>query len=91
MCSHRLTCIPYAAQGLSDWRNKLNEQVRTYQDEMGELNTTLKSEVGQLRGEFNELRSTLRQQMDLTVTLAKGEAKPEAASPVATKQQRAAA
>ena len=57
---------------------------------MEELNTTLKSEVGQLRSEFNELRSTLRQQMDLTVTLAKGEAKPEAASPATSKQQKAA-
>lgn len=55
------------------------------------LNITLKDEVGQLRSEFNELRSTLRQQMDLTVTLAKGEAKTEVATPAAAKAQRAAA
>ncbi len=53
---------------------------------MGTLNTSLKTEVGQLRNEFNELRSTLRQQMELTVNLAKGETKSDAASPVAQKQ-----
>lgn len=67
-------------QGLSDWRTKLNDQVRTYQEEMGNLNTGLKTEVGQLRSEFNELRSTLRQQMELTVSLAKGETKTDSAS-----------
>ena len=67
-------------QGLSDWRTKLNDQVRTYQEEMGSLNTGLKTEVGQLRSEFNELRSTLRQQMELTVSLAKGETKTDSAS-----------
>lgn len=61
--------------------------MRNYQEEMGMLNTDLKTEVGQLRTEFNELRSTLRQQMDLTVSLAKGETKAEAAA--ATPQQQA--
>ena len=72
-------------QGLSDWRTKLDTQVRNYQEEMGSLNTSLKSEVGQLRTEFNDLRSTLRQQMDLTVSLAKGE--NTADSPVASPQK----
>lgn len=54
--------------------------MRNYQEEMGTLNTELKTEVGQLRTEFNELRSTLRQQMDLTVSLAKGETRAEAAA-----------
>lgn len=67
-------------QGLSDWRTKLNDQVRTYQEEMGNLNIGLKTEVGQLRSEFNELRSTLRQQMELTVSLAKGETKTDSVS-----------
>ena len=58
--------------------------MRDYQEEMGNLNTNLKTEVGQLRTEFNELRSTLRQQMDLTLSLAKGETKAEIA---ATKSQ----
>ncbi|KAL3147538.1 hypothetical protein ABBQ38_014591 [Trebouxia sp. C0009 RCD-2024] len=65
-------------QGLSDWRTKLDTQVRNYQEEMGALNTNLKTEVGQLRAEFNELRSTLRQQMELTVSLAKGETRSDA-------------
>lgn len=60
--------------------------MRNYQEEMGMLNTDLKTEVGHLRTEFNELRSTLRQQMDLTVSLAKGETKAEAAA--ATTQQQ---
>lgn len=62
--------------------------MRNYQEEMGSLNTSLKSEVGQLRTEFNDLRSTLRQQMELTVSLAKGE-KP-ADSHVASPQKGAA-
>lgn len=78
-------------QGLSDWRNKLNEQVCTYQDEMTELNNSVKSEVGQLRSEFNELRSTLRQQMELTVALAKGEAPSEAGTPAVAKTQKSSA
>ena len=52
--------------------------MRNYQEEMGALNTNLKTEVGQLRTEFNELRSTLRQQMELTVSLAKGETQSDA-------------
>lgn len=73
-------------QGLSDWRTKLNDQVRNYQDDMGTLNTTLKTEVGQLRSEFNDLRTTLRQQMELTVSLANGEKKTDTASPASQKQ-----
>ena len=73
-------------QGLSDWRTKLDGQVRNYQQEMNTLNTDLKTEVGQLRTEFNDLRSTLRQQMELTVSLAKGETKAEAATTTAQKQ-----
>ncbi|KAA6422650.1 hypothetical protein WJX79_004689 [Trebouxia sp. C0005] len=73
-------------QGLSDWRTKLNDQVRDYQEEMGSLNTTLKTEVSQLRSEFNQLRDTLRQQMELTVSLANGEKKTDAASTVPQKQ-----
>ncbi|DBA78374.1 TPA: hypothetical protein ACH3X2_007883 [Trebouxia sp. C0005] len=77
---------PEAVQGLSDWRTKLNDQVRDYQEEMGSLNTTLKTEVSQLRSEFNQLRDTLRQQMELTVSLANGEKKTDAASTVPQKQ-----
>jgi len=73
-------------QGLSDWRTKLNDQVRDYQEEMGSLNTGLKTEVSQLRSEFNQLRDTLRQQMELTVSLANGEKKTDAASSVPQKQ-----
>lgn len=51
--------------------------MRNYQEEMGALNTDLKTEVSQLRAEFNELRSTLRQQMELTVSLAKGETRSD--------------
>lgn len=65
-------------QGLSDWRTKLDSQVRNCQEDMGALNKNLKTEVGQLRTEFNDLRSTLRQQMELTVSLAKGETQSEA-------------
>ena len=75
-----------SGQGLSDWRSKLDNQVRDYQEEMGNLNTNLKTEVGQLRTEFYELRSTLRQQMDLTLSLAKGETKAEAAATMPQKQ-----
>jgi hypothetical protein len=53
---------------------------------MGSLNTSLKTEVGQLRSEFNQLRDTLRQQMELTVSLANGEKKTDAASAVPQKQ-----
>lgn len=60
--------------------------MRDYQEEMGNLNTNLKTEVGQLRTEFNELRSTLRQQMDLTLSLAKGETKAEIAATTSQKQ-----
>lgn len=60
--------------------------MRDYQEEMGNLNTTLKTEVGQLRTDFNELRSTLRQQMDLTLSLAKGETKAEVAETTPQKQ-----
>ena len=60
--------------------------MRNYQEEMGSLNTTLKTEVGQLRQEFNDLRSTLRQQMELTISLAKGESKAEPAAAVPVKQ-----
>ena len=77
-------------QGLSDWRNKLNDQVLTYQQEMGTLNANLKTEVGQLRSEFNELRSTLRQQMELTVSLANGERGSESASPTSVTQKQTA-
>lgn len=80
-----MTCC-MTTQGLSDWRTKLNDQVRNYQDDMGTLNTTLKTEVGQLRSEFNDLRTTLRQQMELTVSLANGEKKPDTASPASQKQ-----
>ena len=64
----------------------MDNQVRDYQEEMGNLNTNLKTEVGQLRTEFNELRSTLRQQMDLTLSLAKGETKAEIAATTSQKQ-----
>ena len=77
-------------QGLSDWRNKLNDQVLTYQQEMGTLNANLKTEVGQLRSEFNELRSTLRQQMGLTVNLANGERGSGSASPASVTQKQTA-
>lgn len=71
------TCL-CQQQGLSDWRTKLDSQVRNCQEDMGALNKNLKTEVGQLRTEFNDLRSTLRQQMELTVSLAKGETQSEA-------------
>ena len=77
-------------QGLSDWRNKLNDQVLTYQQEMGTLNANLKTELGQLRSEFNELRSTLRQQMELTVSLANGERGSGSASSTSVTQKQTA-
>ncbi|DBA77675.1 TPA: hypothetical protein ACH3X2_008377 [Trebouxia sp. C0005] len=62
-------------QGLSDWRTKLNDQFRDDQEEKGSLNTALKTEVSQLRSEVNQLKDTrtLRQQVELTVSLASGE------------------
>ena len=84
-----LTYGVFPVQGLSDWRSKLNEQVSTYQEEMNGLNTALKSEVGQLRQEFNVLRSSLRQQMELTVKLAQGESKDATITAKAVSPQKA--
>jgi|AntAceMinimDraft_5_1070358.scaffolds.fasta_scaffold229070_1 hypothetical protein len=35
-----------------DWRFKLDNQVKSYRSELGDLRKTLNSEVSQLRGEF---------------------------------------
>ena len=40
--------------------------------ELGELRNTLNTEVEQLRQEFQDLRTTLRQQLEATASLAAG-------------------
>lgn len=78
--------LSHGMQGLSDWRNKLNDQVSEYQEKMGALNSDLRAEVNSLRSEFNDLRGTLRQQIDLTVSLANGDKKPDRSSPAVATQ-----
>lgn len=53
-------------QELQDWRQRLNEQVKTYQVEIGSTRSKVTTEIESLRQEFLELRSSLRQQMDQT-------------------------
>ena len=47
---------------------------------MGELRDSLTSEVNDLRSDFETLRSSLRQQIDATTTLAQGEIRRNANS-----------
>ncbi|KAI5073690.1 hypothetical protein GOP47_0011703 [Adiantum capillus-veneris] len=48
---------------LREWRGKLDNQ------ELGELRNTLNVEVEQLKAEFQDLRVTLRKQLDVTAKL----------------------
>ncbi len=86
-CSKTAVLAPVAVshcwpqlQELSEWRQRLNTQVKTYQSEMGELRDSLTSEVNDLRSDFETLRSSLRQQIDATTTLAQGEIRRDANS-----------
>ena len=79
-------CVP--AQELSDWRVRINGQVKSYQAEMGGLRSKLSSEMEALKQEFLDLRSSLQQQMEAT-WLAVGTAEGEEA--VAVKEAPAAA
>ena len=47
---------------------------------MGELRDSLTSEVNDLRSDFETLRSSLRQQIDATTTLAQGEIRRNASN-----------
>ena len=55
-----------AVQELQDWRQRLNEQVQSYQVEVGSTRNKVTTEIDSLRNEFLELRNSLRQQMDRT-------------------------
>lgn len=55
-----------AMQELQDWRLRLNEQVQSYQVEIGSTRNKVTMEIESLRSEFLDLRNTLREQMDRT-------------------------
>ena len=55
-----------AMQELQDWRQRLNEQVQSYQVEIGSTRSKVTMEIESLRSEFMDLRNSLRQQMDRT-------------------------
>ena len=45
--------------------------MKNYRSELGELRKTLNTEVSQLRNEFQDLRTTLRTQLEATVRRCK--------------------
>nr|XP_024360006.1 uncharacterized protein LOC112274572 isoform X2 [Physcomitrium patens] len=49
-------------QDLKDWRGMLDNQVKSYREEIGDLRDSLNSEVERLKTEFKKLRSTLNDQ-----------------------------
>jgi ABC-type phosphate transport system auxiliary subunit len=53
-------------QDLQDWRIRLNNQVESYQSEIGGLRSELMSEMEALKTEFISLRANLQQQMEVT-------------------------
>ena len=53
-------------QELQDWRQRLKEQVQSYQVEIGSTRNKVTMEIDSLRSEFLDLRNSLRQQMDRT-------------------------
>ena len=53
-------------QELQDWRQRLTEQVQSYQVEIGSTRNKVTTEIESLRSEFLDLRNSLRQQMDRT-------------------------
>ncbi|KAK9139370.1 hypothetical protein Scep_009051 [Stephania cephalantha] len=68
--SELLTRIQGLKQDLQNWRSKVDAQVKIYCDELIVLKKSLK--VGQLRLEFQDLKTTLQQQqMDVTASLRK--------------------
>ena len=54
------------AQELSEWRVRINGQVKSYQVEVGGLRSKLSSEMEALKKEFLDLRSSLQEQMEAT-------------------------
>eukprot|EP01024_Parvocaulis_polyphysoides_P007037 TRINITY_DN12129_c0_g1_i2.p3 TRINITY_DN12129_c0_g1~~TRINITY_DN12129_c0_g1_i2.p3 ORF type:complete len:125 (-),score=18.09 TRINITY_DN12129_c0_g1_i2:337-711(-) len=59
---------------LTDWRGRLDEQVKAYREELGTLRKSLNDEVENLRSEFQDLRVTLKNQLELTASMAAREA-----------------
>eukprot|EP01023_Acetabularia_acetabulum_P022993 TRINITY_DN2258_c0_g1_i1.p1 TRINITY_DN2258_c0_g1~~TRINITY_DN2258_c0_g1_i1.p1 ORF type:complete len:167 (-),score=35.97 TRINITY_DN2258_c0_g1_i1:152-652(-) len=59
---------------LTDWRGRLDEQVKSYREELGTLRKSLNDEVENLRSEFQDLRVTLKTQLELTASMAAREA-----------------
>nr|XP_024360008.1 uncharacterized protein LOC112274572 isoform X4 [Physcomitrium patens]PNR32320.1 hypothetical protein PHYPA_026446 [Physcomitrium patens] len=51
-------------QDLKDWRGMLDNQVKSYREEIGDLRDSLNSEVERLKTEFKKLRSTLNDQVE---------------------------
>ena len=44
--------------------------MKSYRSELGDLRKTLNTEVGALRKEFQDLRATLKQQLEATAAIA---------------------
>lgn len=62
--------MSHLKRDLQEWRFKLDNQVKSYRSELGDLRKTLNSEVTQLRDEFADLRQTLKQQLEATAEMA---------------------
>ncbi|KAJ0979841.1 hypothetical protein J5N97_015315 [Dioscorea zingiberensis] len=55
---------------LQNWRSNLDQQVKTYKDELLELKKVLNTDLEQLTSDFKELKTTLqKQQDDVTASL----------------------